>query len=284
MRTTTSWTLLALAPAVLAQGLRQATGGVEPTAVVQQYPTPTPEVSSCTANLITTLCDYKEPGSAFAVASSGKAMCWEYCNEHQPCNFVIFVAGNPYTGTGTVGCTRTSSSTRVLAKRAATISQSTTSPSAPTRRPHQEPARQPRRPPRWRRYATTRPLTTTAGLPALPAQAQPIACRSVQSLIPAATRSSTPGTKISLLLPREPAGCTPMARMMPRRRALAAESPSNTSMRTLARSRFLHLRRQSLRLTRPQFRRRLLRALASMSSAPLKRLPLPPCSPMVLGL
>ena len=101
MRTTTTWTLIALAPAVIAQGLRQATGGVEPTAVVQQYPTPTPEVSTCTANLITTLCDYKEPGSAFAVASSGKAMCWEYCNEHQPCNFVIFVAGNPYTGTGT---------------------------------------------------------------------------------------------------------------------------------------------------------------------------------------
>ena len=101
MRTTTSWTLFALAPAVLAQGLRQATGGVEPTAVVQQYPTPTPEVSDCTANLITTLCDYKEPGSAFAVASSGKAHCWEYCNAHQPCNFVIFAAGNPYTGSGT---------------------------------------------------------------------------------------------------------------------------------------------------------------------------------------
>jgi hypothetical protein len=101
MKTTTIWTLIALAPAVLAQGLRQATGGDEPTSVVQWYPTPTPEVSNCTANLITTLCDYKEPGSAFAVASSGKAHCWEYCNSHQPCNFVIFAAGNPYTGDGT---------------------------------------------------------------------------------------------------------------------------------------------------------------------------------------
>jgi hypothetical protein len=101
MKTTTVWTSIALAPLVLAQGLRQATGGVEPTSVVQWYPTPTPEVSNCTANLITKLCDYKKPGSAFAVASSGKAYCWEYCNSHQPCNFVIFAAGNPYTGTGT---------------------------------------------------------------------------------------------------------------------------------------------------------------------------------------
>lgn len=101
MKTATFWTTLALASAALAQGLRQATGGDEPTSVVQWYPTPTPEVSNCTANLITTLCDYKKPGPAFAIASSGKAHCWEYCNSHQPCNFVIFAAGNPYTGTGT---------------------------------------------------------------------------------------------------------------------------------------------------------------------------------------
>lgn len=101
MKTITSWALISLVPAALAQGLRQATGAVEPTSVVQWYPTPTPEVSNCTANLITTLCEYKEPGSAFAVASSGKAHCWEYCHAHQPCNFVIFVTGNPYTGTGT---------------------------------------------------------------------------------------------------------------------------------------------------------------------------------------
>ncbi|KAF2995731.1 hypothetical protein E8E13_004855 [Curvularia kusanoi] len=100
MRSNNLWTIVTLAPAALAQGLRQATGGVEPTSIVQWYPTPTPEVSNCTANLITKLCDYKEPGSAFAVASTGKAMCWEYCNAHQPCNFVIFVAGNPYTGSG----------------------------------------------------------------------------------------------------------------------------------------------------------------------------------------
>lgn len=100
MRTAALWTSIALAPAVLAQGLRQATGGDEPTSIIQWYPTPTPEVSNCTANLITKLCDYKKPGSAFAVASSGKAHCWEYCNSHQPCNFVIFAAGNPYTGSG----------------------------------------------------------------------------------------------------------------------------------------------------------------------------------------
>lgn len=103
MKSTHFWASLAIAqaPLIFAQGLRQATGGVEPTTTVQWYPTPTPEVSNCTASLITTLCDYKEPGSAFAVASSGKAHCWEYCNTHQPCNFVVFATGNPYTGTGT---------------------------------------------------------------------------------------------------------------------------------------------------------------------------------------
>ncbi|KAL1602623.1 hypothetical protein SLS60_006040 [Paraconiothyrium brasiliense] len=103
MKITPFWGSIALtfAPTVLAQGLRQATGGPEPTTTVQWYPTPTPEVSNCTASLITTLSDYKDPGPEFAVASSGKAHCWEYCNAHQPCNFVIFAKGNPYTGTGT---------------------------------------------------------------------------------------------------------------------------------------------------------------------------------------
>ncbi|KAJ8114941.1 hypothetical protein OPT61_g3292 [Boeremia exigua] len=101
MKATQLCAYFALAPTVLAQGLRQATGGVEPTTIIQQYPTPTPEVSNCTASLITTLCDYKKPLPGTAVASTGKASCWEYCNAHQPCNFVIFVAGNPYTGSGT---------------------------------------------------------------------------------------------------------------------------------------------------------------------------------------
>lgn len=56
---------------------------------------------SCTASLITKLCSYPEPGDDFAVASDGKAFCWDYCNTNPPCNFVIFNAGNPYTGTGT---------------------------------------------------------------------------------------------------------------------------------------------------------------------------------------
>lgn len=66
----------------------------------QQYPTPAPEVSDCTANVIATLEDYKKPVSGTAVASSGRANCWEYCNKNPPCNFVIFARGNPYTGSG----------------------------------------------------------------------------------------------------------------------------------------------------------------------------------------
>ncbi|KAL2751850.1 hypothetical protein ACRALDRAFT_1066330 [Sodiomyces alcalophilus JCM 7366] len=87
MKTTPFWASIALTNALAV--------------LAQQYPEPPPEVSDCTASLITTLCDYKPPGPNFAVASSGKAHCWEYCNEHQPCDFVIFAAGNPYTGTGT---------------------------------------------------------------------------------------------------------------------------------------------------------------------------------------
>lgn len=73
----------------------------EPTATVTTTAstTTTSEEPSCTASLITTLCDYSEPFRA--VASSGKGHCWDYCNENQPCDFVIFAAGNPYTGTGT---------------------------------------------------------------------------------------------------------------------------------------------------------------------------------------
>ncbi|OBT87762.1 hypothetical protein VE02_03098 [Pseudogymnoascus sp. 03VT05] len=55
---------------------------------------------SCTASLITSLCDYPNAGPEFSVASSGKAHCWDYCNAHPPCNFAIFSAGNPYTGSG----------------------------------------------------------------------------------------------------------------------------------------------------------------------------------------
>lgn len=91
----------ALAPAALAQGLRQATGGNPDATPVPWYPEPSPEVSDCDANLITSLCDYKKPAPGTAVASSGKKHCMEYCNEHPPCNFVIFAAGNPYTGSGT---------------------------------------------------------------------------------------------------------------------------------------------------------------------------------------
>ncbi|PTB35106.1 uncharacterized protein TrAFT101_010747 [Trichoderma asperellum] len=64
-------------------------------------PTPTSAAPSCTASLVTSLCSYPTPGLDFAVASDGKPSCWNYCNAHPPCNFVIFAAGNPLTGTGT---------------------------------------------------------------------------------------------------------------------------------------------------------------------------------------
>ncbi|KAL7922750.1 hypothetical protein ACQKWADRAFT_292312 [Trichoderma austrokoningii] len=74
-------------------------------ALAETSPTPTPTSTSaaptCTASLITSLCDYPEPGPDFAIASDGRPNCWDYCNAHPPCNFVIFLAGNPYTGTGT---------------------------------------------------------------------------------------------------------------------------------------------------------------------------------------
>ncbi|KAF7526429.1 hypothetical protein PCG10_004125 [Penicillium crustosum] len=63
--------------------------------------TSTAAAPSCTSSLIASLCSYSKPGPNFAVASDSRASCWDYCNAHPPCNFVIFVAGNPYTGTGT---------------------------------------------------------------------------------------------------------------------------------------------------------------------------------------
>lgn len=93
MKSTPFWASVALlrVSAVLAQS----------TITSAATATTTSAAPSCTASLITSLCNYTEPGPEFAVASSGKAYCWDYCNAHQPCNFVIFAAGNPYTGTGT---------------------------------------------------------------------------------------------------------------------------------------------------------------------------------------
>ena len=69
-------------------------------AVLAQTPTSTAAAPSCTASLITTLCSYPEPLFGTAVASTGISMCWDYCNAHQPCSFVIFLPGNPTTGAG----------------------------------------------------------------------------------------------------------------------------------------------------------------------------------------
>ncbi|OOQ87677.1 hypothetical protein PEBR_16078 [Penicillium brasilianum] len=63
--------------------------------------TSTAAAPTCTSSLVASLCDYPEPGADFAVAIESKASCWDYCNAHPPCNFVIFAAGNPTTGTGT---------------------------------------------------------------------------------------------------------------------------------------------------------------------------------------
>lgn len=71
-------------------------------AVVDQSSTTTTSAApSCTASLVTTLCDYPSPGSEFAVAEDSVNSCWAYCDSHPPCNFVIFSAGNPTMGSGT---------------------------------------------------------------------------------------------------------------------------------------------------------------------------------------
>jgi hypothetical protein len=95
MKTAPFWVSIALsvprAPAVLA----------ESTATSATSTTSTAAAPSCTASLITSLCSYPEPGPDFAVAIDSRASCWDYCNAHPPCNFVIFSADNPNTGTGT---------------------------------------------------------------------------------------------------------------------------------------------------------------------------------------
>ncbi|CAP92408.1 hypothetical protein EN45_112880 [Penicillium chrysogenum] len=63
--------------------------------------TSTAAAPTCTSSLITSLCGYQRPGPEFAVASDGRPHCWDYCNAHPPCDFVIFYPANPYTGTGT---------------------------------------------------------------------------------------------------------------------------------------------------------------------------------------
>ncbi|KFY08574.1 hypothetical protein V492_06113 [Pseudogymnoascus sp. VKM F-4246] len=90
MNTAPFWASVALTLAVLAEST-----AATPT------PSSTEAAPSCTASLIAELCDYPTPGPDFAVASSGKEHCWAYCDSHAPCDFVIFVAGNPSLGTGT---------------------------------------------------------------------------------------------------------------------------------------------------------------------------------------
>lgn len=73
----------------------------DPATMPASITTSTAAAPSCTASLITNLCSYPTPGPSFAVAIDSRASCWDYCNAHPPCDFVIFAAGNPYTGTGT---------------------------------------------------------------------------------------------------------------------------------------------------------------------------------------
>ncbi|KAJ6044948.1 uncharacterized protein N7446_003146 [Penicillium canescens] len=73
----------------------------ESIAISATFTTSTAAAPSCTSSPIASLCSYPEPGPNFAVAIDSRASCWDYCNAHSPCNFVIFSAGNPNTGTGT---------------------------------------------------------------------------------------------------------------------------------------------------------------------------------------
>ncbi|PCH02531.1 Hypothetical protein PENO1_035140 [Penicillium occitanis (nom. inval.)] len=73
----------------------------ESVAISATSTTSTATAPSCTSSLIASLCSYPEPGPEFAVAIDSRASCWDYCTAHPPCNFVIFSAGNPITGTGT---------------------------------------------------------------------------------------------------------------------------------------------------------------------------------------
>jgi hypothetical protein len=91
MRTTSAW--VSFAPPCAASVVAQAPG-------TQNAPSATTSTASgCPASLITSLCDYPDPETAVALGS--KTNCWKYCNPHEPCDFVIFAAGNFYTGMGT---------------------------------------------------------------------------------------------------------------------------------------------------------------------------------------
>ncbi|KAJ5726134.1 uncharacterized protein N7483_007491 [Penicillium malachiteum] len=95
MKTTLFWASVALfVPRALAISATSTTSAAT-------TGTSTTSTATCTASLITTLCDYPEPDEGTAVASSGRANCWDYCNANPPCSFVIFVPGNPTLGTGT---------------------------------------------------------------------------------------------------------------------------------------------------------------------------------------
>ncbi|KAJ1328104.1 hypothetical protein MN608_07440 [Microdochium nivale] len=59
--------------------------------------------ASCTADLLGEFCDYpKPPGDGlFAIATDGKAGCWEYCAKNQPCDFTVWVEANAELDRGT---------------------------------------------------------------------------------------------------------------------------------------------------------------------------------------
>ncbi|QKX55351.1 uncharacterized protein TRUGW13939_02443 [Talaromyces rugulosus] len=95
MKITPFWVSVAL---LVPQALPVLTESVPISATT---PISTAVAPSCTSSLITSLCSYPEPGPEFAAASDSRTSCWNYCNAHPPCTFVIFAAGNPYTGTGT---------------------------------------------------------------------------------------------------------------------------------------------------------------------------------------
>lgn len=91
---TVFWTVSGLVGAAAAVSAQASSETPSPTTTTAS------PAASCTAALVTKLCDYPSPGPEFAVAANTES-CWQYCNAHGPCNFVIFAAGNPNTGSGT---------------------------------------------------------------------------------------------------------------------------------------------------------------------------------------
>jgi hypothetical protein len=166
------------------------------------------------------------------------------------------------------GCTPTSNSIRAPARMVATTFPSTISPRAPSPHLPLEPAQQLHHPLRSLLYATTPHPMTIAGLLAPLARARRTVCHNVRNPILAVMLSLIHAPRIFPHIPREHAGCIPMARTMRAKRVLAVERPSSTCMKTRARSQYLYLGLWDPLLPLPPPRHQLLQGPTSTPSAP----------------